>query len=158
MTWVFKNRAVYIFAIAIILALFVTKWWGDVYPICGPCEENLEYFSVIETHQEMARFIESNYPNSIILTECPQTHELTLPWAGYVKKGLKVTEVEKDDILRLGINKYKIPPPDKFDLVYYSVGGIDSKELEEAVNLYNLTLIKKIEKNGKIAYLYGRNG
>lgn len=154
---IFKNKNLYIIVAVILIALFITKWWGNVYPLCGPCEENLEYLSVIKTHQDMARFIESNYPDSIILTECPQTEELTLPWGGYVKKGIRIIEVEKHDILRLGINDYKIPPPDKFDLVYYSIGGIDSKELEEAVNLYNLTLIKKFEKNGKIALLYGKN-
>lgn len=41
-------------------------------------------------------------------------------------------------------------------MVYYSTGGIDSKELKEAVEIYNLTLIKKIEYDGKIAFLYGK--
>lgn len=153
----FKHRKVYIFVMIAIIALFITQWRGNFYPVCGPCEENLEYIQVIKTHQDMARFIETNYPNSVVLTECPQTEELTYLWGGYVNKKIKVLEIEKQEILRRGANNYSIPELNEFDLVYYSLGGVDSKELEETVRLYNLTLIKKIERNGKIAFLYGKN-
>jgi 4-amino-4-deoxy-L-arabinose transferase-like glycosyltransferase len=148
------NRSLFLVVMAIILILFASQWYASK-PIFGTCEENMLYLDVIDTHVEMSRFIEKNYKDKIVLTEVPELDELTFPFAGYVTQPIKSIEGEIDPFRR-GINKtLPLVPKEKFDLVYLSNGGYNEEYLLKTINFYNLSLIKKFEKNGKITYLYG---
>lgn len=150
-----KKQHYFLLIVSIILSLFIIQWYDNSRPIFQTCEENMRYLDVIETHAKMSKFIEENYEDKTILTEVPQLDELQFPFAGYVEQPLKAIEGETDPFRR-GINKtLAILPRDSFDLVYFSNGGCNEDYLRKTVNIYNLSLIQKFEKSGKIAYLYG---
>lgn len=150
-----KKQIYFVTVIGFVLFLFVIQWYDNSMPVFQTCEENMRYLDVIETHIEMSKFIEENYKDKVILTEVPQLNELQNPPGGYVSQPIKTIELEEYPYIR-GVKKtLPIPTREKFDLVCFSNGGINEKQLRKIVDLYNLSLIKKFEKNGKITYLYG---
>jgi len=149
-----KRETRFLIVICIILALFITQWYAPR-PVFQTCEENMGYLDMIDVHVRMSKFIEENYGNKIILTEVPELDELQAPFGGYIIHPLKVIELEDDPWTRGIKEELAIPSREKFDLVYFSNGGTNERQLVKVIDFYNLTLIKKFEKNGKISYLYG---
>lgn len=150
-----KKQIYFITIIGFMLILFIIQWYDNSTPVFQTCEENMRYLDVIETHVDMSKFIEENYKDKIILTEVPQLDELQNLLGGYVSQPIKTIELEEDPYTR-GVKKIlPTPPKEKFDLIYFSNGGVNEEQLQKVVSFYNLSLIKKFEKNRKITYLYG---
>ncbi len=179
-----KNLKKYAFiVIIIILALFAFSWYGTREGQPGYLlEDNMEYRDAIIVHKEMAEYLEKNYPNSIILTQWPMVNQLRYPEDGFVNKPLTVIDADhyqssnigdfkmnmqdayryvfyegkdvKENDVRSYDKLYKSPLERKdFDVFYYSPES-QHQAYYRIVDDFNLTLVKKIEYNGKKAELY----
>lgn len=113
----------------------------------------MEYLDLIETHYNATKYIETNFPNSTVLTAWPQSEELREPILGYVNKPIKaidITELLKNSTLEKEI--YNI------DLIYYyPQSALNRENLLKIINNLNSTLLKRFEKNGKITEIYKIN-
>lgn len=174
----------YVFIVVIVvLALFVLSWHGNREGQPGYLlEDNMEYRDAIVVHKQMAEYIEKDYPNSIVLTQWPMVNQLRYPEDGFVKKPLTVIDVDhyqfsnvgdfklnmqdayryrfyerkdvKENDVRLYDKLYKSPLERKdFDIFYYSPES-QHQAYYRIVDDFNLTLVKRIEYNGKKAELY----
>jgi len=143
------NKKSYIVMLILVL-LFVTKWTGDRTIRSGATlETNLEYLDLIETHREAVKFIETNYPNAVVLTNWPQTMELRYPYEGYTS--IKVNAIDIETINESNFNFSNV------DIIYYSPQSRRPKVLLNAMKYLNTTLIIRFEKNGKYAEIYRLN-
>jgi 4-amino-4-deoxy-L-arabinose transferase-like glycosyltransferase len=103
---VFPRRAI----IAAAAACFVASWFlNPPYPF--PYENNLAYADFIRLHQEAANFLQSIRGSPVILTAWPATDELRQPLLGYVRRPLRVAQVES-----FAASAFVAPP--RFDILY----------------------------------------
>jgi len=133
--------------LTLLLILFIIDWTGNRINECGcDLESNLEYLDMIQTHRQAAKFIEQNFPDSIVLTDWPMGLELSFPAFGYVYKPIKV------------ISRYYTfidhPKIEDADIVYYSPQKHGGDFLTSKMLNLNLTSLAKFEKNGKITEIY----
>lgn len=76
-----------------ILVCFVAGWFiNPPYPF--PYEDNLSYADFIRLHQCAAAYLEALPGNPTILTAWPSTDELRQPSLGYVRRPLRVAQVD----------------------------------------------------------------
>jgi hypothetical protein len=131
------------------IILFVSKYFGTRNEPGYKLESNMEYLDLIETHYNATKYIETNFPNSTVLTNFPQVYELKEPLLGYVNKPIKAIfiGVENFDLNKEIYNTY---------LIYYSPqsGNRGKGDLLLIINNLNATLLKRFEKNGKFAEIY----
>ena len=101
---------------------------------------------MVLSHQQATKFIEENYPDSVILVSgFPQNKEIVYPYGGYVSNPLNMVFKEED---------YTKEGFEKVDLFYYSPQSSNIKYPSYFEDNFNLTLIKKFEVNGKTAYVF----
>lgn len=169
--------------VVIVLAFFVFSWHGTRENQPGYLlEDNMEYRDAIIVHKQMAQYLEKDYPDAIILTQWPMVNQLRYPEDGFVGKPLTVIDVDhyqfsnvgdfklnmadayryrfyehkdvKENDVRLYDKLYKSPLERKdFDVFYYSPES-QHQAYYRIIGDFNLTLVKKIEYNGKKAELY----
>jgi len=118
--------------------LFISNYTGDRQATGWQLESNLEYLDMLETHKAAANYIETNFPNSTVITTWPMTKELSDEKYGYVSKKMKVT--------------IDYSSSDKNVIVYYSPQS--QNNIIKKFNKANLTLMRKFEKNKKYAEIY----
>jgi dolichyl-phosphate-mannose-protein mannosyltransferase len=80
--------AIALVAVALAMGLFVNPPYGF-----SP-EDNLAYSDFVLLHQEGERFISEHFENAQILTAWPASEELAKPYLGYVKKPVRVLQIE----------------------------------------------------------------
>ena len=88
-------------AAAFLAALFINP------PYAFAPEDNLTYRDMIVLHQQAASYIETNYPQSTVLTAWPATGELRRPELGYVHQPIATAPLENfalDQIQRAAQN------------------------------------------------------
>jgi len=137
----------------IMTLLFVFSWTGDRNVACGcELETNMEYLDMLQTHKDAAQYIETNYPDATVLANWPMVYELTEPRAGYVSKPVEAVMPENNYFRRHGFEHYS----GDIDLIIRSpqshVGLQD--DVQRILDAHETTLLKKFEKNGKIAEVY----
>lgn len=146
---IFENRHRILIGMTVILLFLLTSNWYCHRLIefsgRGPkLESNLEYLDLIKTHKLASKFIEENYPQSIVLTSWPQIEELGNPFLGYVTTPIKC-------VYFLDIKEGLDP---KIDLIYYSDQSHKPFEMQELMDNLNIRLLKSFKCNGKSTAIY----
>jgi 4-amino-4-deoxy-L-arabinose transferase-like glycosyltransferase len=90
-------------------------------------EDNLTYRDMIVVHQQAIDFIADHYPDATVLTAWPASTELFRPELGYVKKSIKVDQVE--DFTFADMEK-AAKTPGKFDMALVFTMHYTSPALE----------------------------
>lgn len=86
-----RKKVIYYFVFSLIAILFITCWFN--YPrrrVVWGGEMNLAYLDVIKAHQDVADFLQEEYPDSRILTTDLMAAKFTRPIYGYVSRELDV--------------------------------------------------------------------
>jgi 4-amino-4-deoxy-L-arabinose transferase-like glycosyltransferase len=158
LNYVLKKNTIIIFVTLFLIGLFINRWEGNRTNSCGcELESNLEYLDLIETHKNSTLYIETNFPNSTVLTTWPQSRELTLPFLGYIKSPVYVKTVSEELITCTRISYFN-GSLNGVNLICYSPQAHQPEKLLEIIKNLNLTLIKRFEKNGKYTEIYALNG
>ena len=79
--------------IAIVALAFVVGWFVNP-PYGFSMEDNLAYRDYILLHERVAKFVETHYATSRVLTAWPASDELTRPYLGYVTRPMLVFRTE----------------------------------------------------------------
>jgi len=95
--------------------LMAANFINPVYPF--PFENNLAFASFVTLNQRAADFVEINYPSGTVSTTFPMAGALRRPDFGYVKRPVKVHEI--DDFRLSTIARLRMDRPDA--LVLYSI-------------------------------------
>ena len=99
----------------------------------------MEYADELIVESQAIKYIEENYPNSIVLTYGFFSKQgLSSPYSGYTKKPIKSIDIYD--------NTY-------FDIFYYN-GFIGEERKKDIINEFNLKLEKRFEKNNKYTEIY----
>jgi len=160
-----RERLIAAVTIAVLLIFTIgwtQPWFG--YSLASP--STLMYVDFVATHQAAAAFIESNYPDKVVLAGWPQYIELSMPVHGYVKRPSKVIayasplRYAKPRMIALGARYFSEPETltiDDFDLVYYSDRTYmpDADMLLDIVGRFQLPLIAEFRKNAEYVAIYG---
>ncbi len=132
----------------ILIALFITRWYGQrAIASSGSgavLESNLEYLDMLKTHRQACRFIENNYPRSVVFTTWPQVLELTDPSNGYVKSSIKCVDFSQ---MGKDINL-------EVDLIYYASQADKAFEMRRFIRRFDKKLLQAYECNGKSVEVY----
>jgi len=132
----------------ILITLFTTRWYGQrAIASSGSgavLESNLEYLDMLKTHRQACRFIENNYPRSVVFTTWPQVLELTDPSNGYVKSPIQCV-----DFSQMGM---EINP--SVDLIYYASQADKAFEMRRFISRIDKRLLQSYECNGKLVEIY----
>ena len=105
----------------------------------GDLSSNMEYADELIVESQAIKYIEENYPNSIVLTYGFFSKQgLSSPYSGYTKKPIKSIDIYD--------NTY-------FDIFYYN-GFIGEERKKDIINEFNLKLEKRFEKNNKYTEIY----
>jgi len=144
---IFKRYIFFLIICSLFVLLFISNYFDSSDSSIGyEVEDNLEYIDFIQVRKDATNFIETYYPNSIVLTSWWDTgFELSNPNYGYVRKPIKVSIMESHDFGKRD-----------FDLIYYAP-FISKDYLNKYLSYYNLTLLKRFEKNGKYTEIYTFN-
>ena len=137
------NKKTYIIA-AVMVVLFITLY-SPVKGFNGGMENNMEYSEFVKAHLDASSYIETNYPNAVVLVpfKSHQNYELSDPRLGYVKKPIKLinprnlSELNEED----------------FDLLYYSQ-FMSEQDKQFLIEKFNLKLEKEFNRKGKITEIY----
>lgn len=109
----------------------------------GNNEVNMKYLDAVKTHKTMCEYIEEEFPGARVLTVFPHTEQLLRPYLGYVNRPLKTTQFKKEK--NFG----------GFDLIFLSSpADRNGGALRGYAIRNNLTLLKRLEKDGVISELY----
>jgi hypothetical protein len=76
----------------VVLAFIVSLFRNPPYGFS--MEDNLAYRDYIVLHEDAARFLESRYSSSRVLTAWPASDEITRPYLDYVRRPLRVFRIE----------------------------------------------------------------
>jgi len=161
---IFKKFSYFVFLF--IILLFIISWTGDRTNVGFVLEENMEYADMVKTHQMAAEFLETNYPNSVVLVSYPQSLELQYPYLGYVKEPFKVVSIPsfpglttKNSTVYLNSDLYnKSVDLNTIDVIYYSEQEFKTKYSQDLYNnVLHKNLIKEFELNGKVTQIYEVN-
>ena len=147
-----------VYALLILAALYVAKnrsqlWWIPLLSVI-PCflllqvtppdnhplarGDFLSRAEVILAHQEVAQFLETNYPDTPILTCYPFSFELAKPRLGYISHPLLLHPFNGYDLRDISV--------EPFELVVLSFKTcIDPFALKQVVREERARLIKKFE-------------
>jgi hypothetical protein len=151
----------YIVSVILILIIFLLNFTGNRNKVGFELETNMEYVDTIKTHQLAASYIEKNFPDATVLAAYPQSMELQYPYAGYIKKPIKVITAPPYP----GITDYhknytqflyskKRPKMEinlsEINLYYYSTQEFQTKEIYDIRDKLNLKLLKRFEINKKV--------
>lgn len=141
--------------LVIFIVLFMVNWTGNRSVPCGcELETNLEYLDLINTHKQACSFIEENYPNAVVLTAWPGVVELTFPAAGYVDKPINAVIPYRKHFTKFDFEFYS--PQSNVSIIYYSPQSnvYLAKKQRAIMKNYNLTLLKRFEKNSKYTEIF----
>ena len=160
---IFRKYSYIIFVI--LLILFATQWEGQRDDVGFVLEHNMEYVDAIKTHQMAVNYIETNFPDAVILASYPQYLELQYPFLGYVKKPLNIVSIPpypglttKNFTIFLNSEIYnKTIDLNSIDIIYYSDQEFKTKYSRELNKILNKTLIKRFELNNKVVEIYKVN-
>lgn len=151
-------------------ACFIAAWFiNPPYPF--PYEDNLAYADFVHLHQQAASFL-SRQPNEPrILTAWPATGELTEPELGYVKRPLRVVDLEgftpqdfsqvspRDfDLLYLYSRKWN-PPDNWLRRFLWADNALEYAPPERATTLareFHLKLLASFCERGQWVKIYSR--
>lgn len=122
-------------ALTLFPLLIAANFINPVYPF--PFENNLAYVSFVALNQHAADFVENSFPGGVIATTFPMAGALRRPDFGYVRKPLKVREV--DNFQASTLAPLAADPPDA--LILYSVAWdplalLKNKSLEDFLRLH----------------------
>jgi hypothetical protein len=122
-------------SLTLFTSLIAANFINPVYPF--PFENNLAYVSFVTLNQQAAGFVENIYPGSVIATTFPIAGALRRPDFGYVRKPLKVHEV--DNFQAASIASLVADPPDV--LILYSVAWdplalLRNKRIEDFLRIH----------------------
>ncbi len=158
----FFKRYAYLFTFLFII-LSISLFTGERSGVGFTLEENLEYRDFIEVRQNAADFISKNYPDSTVLVSYPMSMDLKHTYGKYVDDEINVVTVSPFGYLTIknyteflslkNSNKEEINL-DEINLYYYSPQEFPIKNIYDARDKLNLTLIKKFEKNNKVTEIY----
>lgn len=153
-------------------ACFVAAWFiNPPYPF--PYEDNLSYATFIHLHERAADYLESLPGDPAILTAWPATDELRQPALGYVRRPLRVAQVDdftpacfarapRFDVLYLYSRKWD--PPDNWLTSLRPLRAISRQFYDyqpavrpgELAARFHLRLIKELDSKGQWVKIYQR--
>jgi hypothetical protein len=130
-----SNRWRTIAALTLFPLLIASSFINPIYPF--PFENNLAYVSFVSLNQHAADFVENSYPGGVIATTFPMAGALRRPDFGYVRRPLKVHEI--DNFQASSIAPLAGDPPDA--LILYSVAWdplslLKNKRIENFLRLH----------------------
>lgn len=155
-----------------VAACFVAAWFiNPPYPF--PYEDNLSYATFIHLHERAAGYLESLPGDPTILTAWPATDELRQPALGYVRRPLRVAQVDdftpacfarapRFDVLYLYSRKWD--PPDNWLTSLRPLRAISRQFYDyqpaarpgELAARFHLRLIKEFGSRGQWVRIYRR--
>ena len=158
-------RKYFYLAFVVMLILFITQWNGDSSNVGFVLEYNMEYVDAVKTHQMATNYLESNFPDEVILASYPQSLELKFPYLGYVKKPMNVVSIppfpgltSKNFTVFLNPELYnKTVDLNLIYLVYASDQEFKNRHSRGIDKILNKTLIKRFEMNNKVVEIYKVN-
>jgi hypothetical protein len=110
---------------AMICTLITGLWWNPPYPFSF--ENNLAMTDFVELQRNASSYLDEHLPNARIASAWPFTDELRRTEFGYVKRPLKVEQIEDFRIQSIsGLDHHKIDVL----VVYCRVWGIDSRVMD----------------------------
>ncbi len=135
-TKIFGNKK---YLVTLIIAILFISVWNLHLLYHGDLSSNMEYADELIVESQAIKYIEENYPNSIVLTYGFFSKQgLSSPYSGYTKKPIKSIDIYD--------NTY-------FDIFYYN-GFIGEERKKDIINEFNLKLEKRFEKNNKYTEIY----
>lgn len=153
-------------------ACFVAAWFiNPPYPF--PYEDNLSYTTFIHLHERAADYLESLPGAPVILTAWPATDELRQPALGYVRRPLRVAQVDdftppcfarapRFDVLYLYSRKWD--PTDNWLTSLRPLRAISQQFYDyqpaarpgELAPRFHLRLVKEFDRKGQWVKIYQR--
>ena len=158
----FFKKYAYLFTFLFII-LSISLFTGGRSSVGFTLEENLEYRDFIEVRQNAADFISKNYPNATVLVSYPMSMDLQHTYGKYVDHEINVVTISPfgyltiknyTEFLSLKNSVKEKINLDEINLYYYSQQEFPIKDIYDARDKLNLTLIKRFEKNNKTTEIY----
>lgn len=162
---IFRKYTYLIVLLFIIISML--QFYGESSKVGFALENNLEHQDFIKVRQMGASHIETNFPNSTILTTFPLSLDLTHPYGKYVRNKLDVITIDHyGGLTNKNYTQFLYPETiperninlNEIDLYYHSPQEFPTKEVYDIRDKLDLTLIKKFELNNKSVEIYKVEG